>query len=145
MSVNKLPNSLFKFINLNKPEKDIQTIISGIFSESKLKITTPKYFNDRFDSRIILDKFHCSQILKEFDNLYPNNHKLNQSEIEFRALQLEASPILCLTANSPLDTSSDIMWGLYGGDGKGICIEFEYSKIFNIYRNILSLKFLRIY
>ena len=72
------------------------------------------------------------------DQSFPNNHNLNDTFIQSIALQLESSPILCLTEINPTNFESDIMWGLYGGNGKGICLEFEYKNIENINHSILN-------
>lgn len=132
------PKSIFKYINLNHSSDIIKKIIYSIFNMSRLKITTPRHFNDRFDSRILLNKSSISDLLRMVDALVPGSHTLNEDRIKSLALQLESQPILCLTRNDPVTFDADIMWGLYGGNGNGICLEFDFNRVLDIHAKVLN-------
>jgi hypothetical protein len=134
-----LPSSLYKYINLDKSESDTAAIIDEIFVKSKIKVSNSRYFNDRFDSRVIHTPEMRKQITREFDELLPNNHIIIDKEIIRLELLLESYPIVCMSAISPIEFDSDIMWGIYGGNGKGICLQFNYDQINKINSNILNL------
>ncbi len=134
----KLPKSLFKYINLSQSVEKVNRIINSIFVESKLKITTSRHFNDRFDSKVIFNQSIREQILNAVDKIVPGNHTLTEERIRFFELMLEAQPILCLSEIPPLEFESDIMWGVYGGNGCGICLEFDFDEISIINQNTLN-------
>jgi|GEM_PF-2722412 len=100
----------------NNGSQKIKTIINDRY------MPFPSMFNDRFDCQLHL---HDEEILELADN-----NLVNVPLVRFIYIMIK-HPILVtsFSLNDPLLATSNHMWGLYGGNGKGIAITYALDTL----------------
>jgi len=101
----------------NNGSQKVKTIINN-----KIYMPFPSMFNDRYDCQLHL---HDEEILELADN-----NPTYVPQVKFLYIMTKYLPLITsFSLNDPLLATSNHMWGLYGGNGKGIAITYPLDAL----------------
>jgi hypothetical protein len=158
----KHPRFLYKYRKLAETPADIQhEYLADFVVENRLYMSSPRDFNDPFDmtaqarlgnSRIaIRKKFEAiakrnglsfKERKKSVDNIMAKSNAEILETVTHAHEQLAASAGVFSLSSDP---RSVLMWGHYGGDHTGACLQFEVARGPEVFLEALLVSYVRDY